>query len=117
MITYDLPEEPDQGPLWGPTPDGEGWVEYWKSTATGLWYPAKAAAGGERLSWGGLLMRGPLVDEDPRITLEVLADALIGAALEWRSAHRDGLDSDYKLGARDDLNRAIDRYLKKLEQR
>lgn len=115
MTSYELPEEPS-GPLWGPTPDGETWIEYWKSSNNGLWYDARSSSGG-RLTWYGLLAQGPLVDEDPRITLEDLADRVLGAAMNWRKVYQESTKGEDRAGARDDLNRAIDSYVAKLERR
>lgn len=115
MKTYEIPDEPESGPLWGPTPDGEGWIEYWKSTATGLWYDAAASTGG-RMTWYELLGSGPLLDDDPRITLEMLAQRVVDAALRWRKTNQEAPGPRYTIGARDDLNRAVDAYQVKLER-
>jgi hypothetical protein len=116
MITYEIPEEPKEGPLWGPSDDGESWVEYWRSGFNRLWYDPKKSAGGN-LTWGELLLRGPLVDEDPRITLEDLADQVLGAAMTWQQYRDESQPLDRRSAALDDLSRALRKYRNKLESR
>lgn len=120
MNTYDLPEEPE-GPLWGPTEDGEGWIEYWRQEGPdGRWYQAKYAsttAMYSLFSWWELLGRGPLVDEDPRITLDVLADRVLGAAMTFREYLNEGRPLRERVDAENDLGAAVDAYVRKLGQR
>jgi hypothetical protein len=84
VSTYEIPDEPDVDVLWGPTPDGEGWVKYvrrgYPESARGTWWrPADKDYGG--FWWSELLLLGPLTDEDPEPGLEVLGQRVIDAAV------------------------------------
>lgn len=90
MNTYEIPDEPDVRLLWGPTSDGEGWVRYVKPPESSLWFQTDGGRlKNPGLTWLELVIRGPLVDEDPDPPLEVLRDRVVEAAVNYiGSDHR-----------------------------
>lgn len=115
MTTYEIPEPPeDLDEVWGPSADGEGWCHYKRAKQTGRrywhrWENGQPPAG--PYSWVDLLQMGPLVDEDPDPSLEVLAERVLMAAQTWNT--ETWHDSDYSIAARDGLKAAVRNYNKK----
>lgn len=105
MSTYEIPDEPDVRDMWGPTPDGEGWVHYERFNTThrlvGNWREVGNPHAGT-YTWLELIVRGPLHDENPDPPLEVLRDQIVEAALAYYAS--TNADTHRR------LNRVISKY-------